>query len=167
MCADYTAITALHKRHHDDYEEAKEQIRKALGDISAIEVFGSQVLVAAYVRPNKTTTGLYLSVKMQTEDIWQGKAVLVLKLGPSAYDGDDSYLRAIFGDRNPLAPGDWVFVRAADGHPMSLIGDGGERVMAKDHRGGEVPIFDWDGWPCRVVPAESIIGRINKPHSIV
>lgn len=162
-----TVVSHLHTHHHDDYDEAKAQIHRAIGSIEDIEIIGSQVLVAAYVRPNKTANGFYVGTKAQKEDIWQGKAVLVLKLGPSAFDGDEAYLRAMFGDGPSIAPDDWVFVSCASGLPISLIGDGGQRVKGADHRGDPIDIFEWDGWPCRVIPAESIIGRINKPHSVV
>jgi hypothetical protein len=160
-------VTALHGWHHDDYDEAIQQIKTHLGDISDLEVFGRQVVVAVYVRPSKNAAGIYQTAKAQQEDFWQGKAVLVLKCGPDAFSGSEEYARAMFGDKPPPQPDDWVFLRASDGMPINLCGDDAKRVQGKTFGGEMVDIFPWDGWPCRIVSDESIIGRINKPHSLV
>lgn len=158
--------TQLHKLHHDDYGEAVGHIHTMLGSIKDIEVFGRQVLVAVYVRPVKMN-GVYQTKRAQMEDVWQGKAVLVLKLGPDAFQGDDSYVAATFGAGGAPQTGDWLFASQQSGFPVSLSGDGAERVRASDFRGDPVDIYDWDGWPCRIVPDTDFIGRITKPHSIV
>jgi hypothetical protein len=157
----------LHQWHHDDYEEAKRQIYQHLGDTSDLEIFGRQVVVAVYVRPNKTAGGFFLTVDAQKEDVWQGKAVLIVKMGPDAFRGDDSYVEATYGFKGAPRPGDWVFLRAQDGLAVSLCGDGASRAQGKDMRGSAVDIYGWDGWPCRIVADETVIGRINKPHEIV
>lgn len=160
-------ISRLHKHHHDDYDEAKAQIAQAVGSLADIEVFGRQIIVGAYVRPNKTAGGFYIPISAQKEDIWQGKAVLVLRVGPDAFTGNDDYVRAVFGPKGAPVPGDWVFLRSDSGLQVSLCGDGAERVKGKDHRGEPIDLYDWDGWPCRIVADDSIIGRINKPHTVV
>lgn len=160
-------ISALHKWHHDDYNEAKQQIHLMIGSLNDIEVFGRQVLVAMYVRPPQKANGLYMTSKQQEEDIYQGKAGLVLKVGPGAFQGDQSYISGTFGTRGAPVLEDWVFIRASSGFPLNLIGEGAQRIKVASFGGREIDMFDWDGWPCRIVDDEAFIGRINKPHHIV
>jgi len=160
-------VSMLHKWHHDDYDEAKAQIHQSLGSIADLEVFGRQVLVAVYIRPNKSQTGLYQTVNAQKEDIYQGKAALILKCGPGAFKGEDSYVKAMFGDMPTPEPGDWVFVRPSDGLSISLCGDGASRPQGKTFHDEDVDLFAWDGWPCRILSDDSLIGRMNKPHTLV
>lgn len=162
-----STVSNLHNWHHDDYDEAIGQIRKSLGSIDDIEVFGRQVLVAVYVRPNKNKAGIYQTTAQQSEDIWQGKTVLVLKAGPDAFQGDASYARAMFGAMPAPVQHDWVFLRASDGVPVNLCGDGAERPQGSTFGGDMVDIWPWDGWPCRIISDDAIIGRINKPHTLV
>lgn len=159
--------TKLHNWHHDNYDEAKLQILQAIGSTDDLEIFGKTVLVAPYIRPEKTATGLFMTKKQQSEDIYQGKAVLIVKCGPDAFNGDASWLAANFGDRKPPEPGDWCFLRADSGFDVSLCGDGAQRVKGKDSVGRAIDVYDWDGWPCRIVSDEHFIGRLNKPHQLV
>ena len=158
----------LHKWHHDDYGIAKQDILRQVGDISECEVFGRQVLCAVYIRPAfNPNNKLTYTEKQQAEDIAQGKAVLVLKLGPSAFDGDEDYLRSMFKDGIAPKPGDWLFARAAAGEPMQISGEGAERVEYEDRRDERQKSYPFDGWPCRVISDESFIGRVDKPHQVV
>jgi len=160
--------TRLHKHGHDDYEVAKQHIHQMIGDFTEIEIFGRQVLVAVYVRPNRNpVTGLFMTTKEQKEDIWQGKAVLVLKCGPDAFQGDDGYVASTFGPGGAPKPGDWLFAAQQSGFPVSLSGDGAARVKAKDHRDEEMDVYEWDGWPCRIVPDDNFIGRLTNPTGVV
>lgn len=161
-------ISAPHWRF-DDYELAKQQMRQSLGDIEDIEVFGRTVLVAVYVRPNTNpTTGFVLaSAKEQSADAWQGKAVLIIKVGPDAFAGDESYVKAMYGPKGVPQVGDWVFMRANDGDSMHLIGDGFERPKGLDFNKRPIDLYDWNGWPCRLIGDTSIIARANKPSVIL
>jgi hypothetical protein len=159
--------TSLHGHHHDDYEQAKREIYQMLGSVDDLEIWGEHVLVAQYVRPNVTKNGLCLTSKSQFEDAHVGKAVMVVKLGPDAFQGTEGWLKAKFGSRPPPEPGDWCFLREDVGVPVQFCGDGAEPVMAKDSVGREKEAYAWRGWPCRIVHHESFIGRINKPHQIV
>jgi hypothetical protein len=160
-------VSNLHNWHHENYESAKAQIYHQIGDIGDLEVFGQQVIVAVYIRPNFTAGGLIAGTKMQKEDIYQGKVVLILKCGPDAFQGDESYAKAMFGDAPPPTVGDWVFLRSQDGTPISMQGEGAARVKVPDRRGDPMDVYDWDGWPCRIVKDDDIIGRAARPHSIV
>ena len=59
------------RMEHDT--DPAEMIRKEMGNISDIEIFHNQVLVAIYIRPEKTKSGLYLSAQTREEDKYQGK----------------------------------------------------------------------------------------------
>lgn len=170
-----SSVSDLHKLHHDNYDSAKDEIHQSLGSIKDIEVWGRQVLVAVYVRPQFTEITdvhgkkqrRFTTAKTQTEDVYQGKAVLILKLGPDAFTGTDEYLKAKFGSMPPPSPGDWVFVRPQEGTPINLCGDGASRPQGEDFKGTPIDLYEWDGWPCRMVNDEAFMGRINKPHEIV
>lgn len=165
-------VSQLHKQGHADYDIAKKEIHQALGNISSEQVWGRQVLCAVYVRPNCTTlpngTMIWVPTSSQEEDIWQGKALLVLALGPSAFKGDESYIKATFPDMANLPKvGDWLYARPNDGIAMSVMGDGASRPQGTDHLGRPVDKFDWDGWPCRILQDESFFGKMTAPHKIV
>jgi hypothetical protein len=161
-------VTRLHKWHHDDYNVAKHQIYQALGDLADIDIFGRQVLVAVYVRPDvNPVTGVYQTIAGMKEDWWQGKSVLILKCGPDAFEGDASYIAATFPANTKPVPGEWMFANANAGIQISLMGENAEKVMTEDRRGEMVPVFDWDGWPCRIIPDDQFLGRIARPHSVI
>lgn len=92
--------------------DPKTEITEKIGDLSKIELFGPEVLVATYVRPEKTAGGIIQTSKTRDEDNWQGKVGLVLKTGSDAF----------FGDGRDLKVGDWVFYRPSDGFDMQVNG---------------------------------------------
>lgn len=164
-------VSQLHKQGHADYEVAKTEIHQALGDISKEEIWGRQVLCAVYVRPSchqiaggKT---VWTTTSAQEEDIWQGKALLVLAMGPNAFQGDQSYLDATFPGGKAPKVGDWLFARPNDGIAMSVMGEGATRPQGKDHLDRPVDKFDWDGWPCRIIQDESFFGKMSTPNKVV
>ena len=73
----------------DHSNDRKTGIMKDIGDLSTFELFNNQVLVAVYVRPKKTKSGIYLPDATVDEDKIQGKVGLVIKEGPLAF-GDES-----------------------------------------------------------------------------
>ena len=160
-------ISNLHNIYHEDYMVAKSQIQEHLGNIDNLDIFGREVLLAVYVRPMKSNKGVHMSAAWQREDVYQGKTALILKMGPGAFQGDESYVKAMFGDHRPPARGDWVMVRPNDGMSVNIRGDGGTRSQVKDFRGDDIDAYGWDGWPCRIVLDEAIIGRLVKPHNVV
>jgi co-chaperonin GroES (HSP10) len=121
-------------------DDPKRSILDQLPDISDLEIFHNQVMVATYIRPERTAGGIYIPDKTLAEDRFQGKVGLVLKLGPLAFV-DDSIAK--FGEVK-LAVGDWVFFRPADGMEF----------FSKDKTGGV---------PCRVFEDTQIKGRVADP----
>lgn len=164
-------VSQLHTQGHADYAQAVKDIHQAVGDISKEQIWGRQVLCAVYVRPNTITRDgktTWIPTGAQEEDIWQGKALLVLKMGPSAFQGDESYLKATFPDLDALPQvGDWLFARPNDGVSMSIMGDAASRPQGADFKGNPVDKFEWDGWPCRILQDDSFFGKMSAPHKIV
>lgn len=168
-------ISRLHRPHYDDYNVAKMHILQALGDLSDLDVFGRNVACAVFIRPNAmpvkmpdgTESVLYMPLKEIKEDWYQSKTVLVLKCGPEAFTGEDSYLAAMFGDTPVPRAGEWLFANANAGIQIHLHGEGGSRPQSVDRRGEPMDIFEWDGWPCRIMSDDNFLGRIAKPHQLV
>jgi len=117
-----------------------EELREDMGDISGIEVFNNQILVAIYLRPNKTKGGIFLTETTRDEDKWQGKVGLVLAKGPTAFQTDDS---PWFQGVEPVEVGQWVYFRPSDGQGLSI-----------------------NGKMCRLLDDTSIRGRLVRPDQI-
>ena len=89
----------------------------AVGDVSGIEVMHNLVLVATYIEPERTPGGVIKPDSAMEENRFQGKAGLVLALGPLAFKDDD---RTKFGGMK-LNAGDWVIARPSDGLEMLKV----------------------------------------------
>lgn len=121
-----------------DVDPAK-TIKDEMGDISDIELFHNQVLIAIYVRPEKTKGGLYLTNNIRDEDKWQGKVGLVVKAGPDAFkDASGKWFNGV-----SVAEGDWVYFRPSDGWQLTI-----------------------HGALCRIIDDVDIRGKITAPDSI-
>lgn len=145
--------SVLHNWGHDSTDKAKSEILGAVGDISDIEIFGSQVLVAPYIRPGKTRGGVIVPGDAAKEDTWQGKVGLILKVGPTAFA---SAKPESYGGRIP-GVGDWVFHDVKDCFQMHLKGAGAKRAEGRD----------FDGWPGRLVYAADLYGRLTSLTTVV
>lgn len=102
-----------------DHEiDPKDKLLKELGDLSNIEIFNNQILVAVYVRPEKTKSGLYLSDSMRSEDQFQGKTGLLVGMGPAAFNDDSGqwFNNATFNLH------DWLVFRPSDGWSIKVNG---------------------------------------------
>jgi co-chaperonin GroES (HSP10) len=101
--------------HNEDPADA---IWRSIGDLSGVEVPYSQVLLGIYKRPPKTVSGIHLPDQVLDEDRYQGKACLVLKVGPMAFvDTDD----VKFGNFK-VCVGEWIVIRPSDGWAVSIHG---------------------------------------------
>ena len=114
-----------------------ETLRKMVGDISKIDILHNQILVAVYIRPEKTKSGIFLADQTRNEDRYQGKAGLVLKKGPLAFVDDEANK---FHGQN-VAVGDWVFYRVSDGFPLVINGQHC-RLLEEVHVKGKIPSPD-------------------------
>ncbi len=102
-------------------------IKKRIGNLKDFTLFGNQILVGVYLRPDKgkeikrndgTVTNLYIPDQTRTEDKHQGKAALVLLKGPSAFVSDEHY---DFKGQN-VKVGDWVSLFVSDGRSIVING---------------------------------------------
>jgi co-chaperonin GroES (HSP10) len=95
-----------------------EQIWNKVGSLEDITLFSNQVLIGIYERPKITKSGIHLSDQTVHEDRHQGKAGLVLKKGPTAFESDANY---DFKGQN-VEPGDWVAIFVSDGRQIVING---------------------------------------------
>jgi co-chaperonin GroES (HSP10) len=99
-------------------KDPKRVLLEQVGDTSSIEIFNMQVLVAVYIRPEKTKGGLFLSDKSRDEDRYQSKVGLILKKGPTAFvDKDGEWFSGL-----DINEGDWVVFRPSDGWNITING---------------------------------------------
>ena len=103
------------KMSHDI--DPREKILAELGDLSGLNVRLNQILVAVYLRPEKTKGGILLPGQARDEDRYQGKVGLVIKKGPLAFVNTDEW---DFG--KPVETGDWVVFRPSDGWSINVNG---------------------------------------------
>jgi len=119
--------------------DPKTDLLKEIGDISDVEVFNNQVLVAIYIRPEQTLGGIILTNNIREEDMWQGKIGLVLKKGPSAFvDDSKNWFNGVDVEVN-----DWVVFRPSDGWGLTVNGN-----------------------MCRLLDDTVIRGRVNHPDTV-
>lgn len=121
-------------------EDPRAKLKAEIGDLSSVSVFTNKVLVAVYVRPNKTKSGIFLSDKTVEEDRYQGKVGLVLKMGPAAFVEKEPYY---WPDGQPIKTDDWVFFRPSDGLSVTI-----------------------NGTLCRMIDDYNIIGTAGQPDQI-
>ena len=103
------------RKMQHDVDPAK-KILDEIGVLSDVKVMFSQVLVAIYQRPEMTQSGLILTPKTLDEDLYQGKAGLVLKLGQMAFEDTESI--KFYGQR--VNVGEWIAIRPSDGMTISI-----------------------------------------------
>lgn len=96
--------------------DPRNEIQKNVGSLDEFTLFGNQVLIGVYQRPEKTASGLYISDKTRSEDEHQGKVGLVLKKGPQAFVDDQD---RTFGGQN-VELGDWVAMWVTDGRKIVI-----------------------------------------------
>lgn len=94
------------------------KIMEELGDLSDVGIFRNRVLVAIYIRPTQTASGIHLADKTTDEDKHQGKVGLVIKMGPQAFvDPDGKWF-----DGQQLKVGDWCYFRPAESWAINIHG---------------------------------------------
>ncbi len=102
---------------HIKPDEQKHALLEKLGDISGIQLTLNRILIAIWVRPEKTAGGLILTENFRDEDKWQGVSGLVVAMGPQAY-ADNPEIE--FGERDRCKVGDWVMFRKGDGMRVNV-----------------------------------------------
>lgn len=127
--------------------DPKQALLNKVGDLSGVEVFGSDLLVALYTPPEKTKSGLIISDRTREEFKFQGKVGLIIKMGSTAYLDDEGNK---FRD---ISVGDWVSFRPSDGWPLQL-----NTLKSRISQDGIVD--------CRVVTDVHIRIRVSHPDTI-
>jgi co-chaperonin GroES (HSP10) len=111
-------ISAHHNIAMLHESDPRETLIKELGDISKVELLNTQVLVAVYIRPEKTKGGIIMATKARDEDRHQSKVGLIIKTGPSAFVDENGKW---FSNLN-LKTGDWIVFRPSDGWNVTVNG---------------------------------------------
>ncbi len=116
----------------------------AIGDYSGYECFHNRVLVATYIRSNKTAGGVLLADNAGTEDRFQSRCGLVLTWGPMAFK-DDSVAK--FGGIK-LKKHDWVVFSPSNAREIFFAAKAAKGVS------------------CRIIEDTMIDGRIDDPSQM-
>jgi co-chaperonin GroES (HSP10) len=122
--------------------------RQAILDLIApalpkIDVLYNRVMVATYIRPEKTKGGIIRPDSNKGEDQWQGKVGLVVKVGTHAFDDDEE--NAFKGVKAKI--GDWVVYKVGDAWEVMV--NGKEQMT------------------CRFVRDTAIIAKVTDPEVIL
>lgn len=118
--------------------DPKDQILEAIGDLSQIELFHNQVLLAVYIRPEKTKSGLILTDSHRDEDRYQSKVGLLVKQGPMAFEQDGNWFSGMSFNEH-----DWLVFRPSDGWSITV-----------------------NGVLCRIFDDVNIKGRVPHPDAV-
>jgi len=119
--------------------DPKVVLKEQIGNIDSFDIYNNQILIAVYVRPEKTKSGIYLTDGLRAEDQYQSKVGLVLKKGPAAFEGDDSLW---FKDMK-IELDDWIVFRPSEGWAITV-----------------------NGVLCRMLDDTSVRGKIDVPDKI-
>jgi hypothetical protein len=116
-------------------EDFKKNVFKILGDLSGVDVMFNMILLAIYIRPEMTAGKIIRPTSNVQEDVWQGKAGLVLKRGPNAFEDDGEY--NFHGQTVDV--GEWCVFKVGDAWslninnvPCRLVRDSNIRLKVKD-----------------------------------
>lgn len=109
-------VTARNTARLSQAADPKQALLDAVGDLSNYDIFHNQILVATYVRPERTAGGIIRPGQNVDEDEYQGKVGLVVKVGPSAFlDTDENDFQG-----QSISVGDWVVYRTGDGWQLTI-----------------------------------------------
>lgn len=118
--------------------DPKLTILEALGDITNVELFHNQVLLATYLRPTKTKSGLILTDSHVDEDKYQSKVGLLVKRGPAAFEQEGPWFEGLEFNEH-----DWLIFRPSEGWSITV-----NNVL------------------CRIFDDINIKGRVQDPDSV-
>lgn len=95
--------------------DPRDHILSELGDLSGYGIANNQLLCAVYIRPKITAGGIHLTDSTVDEDRYQGKAALVVKMGPDAFAETENWQFKVRAE-----VGDWIVFRPSDGWNITL-----------------------------------------------
>ena len=119
--------------------DPREDLLKRLGNLDDVSVFNNHVLVAVYMRPQKTKSGIYLTDKTTDEDKYQSKVGVLVKMGPGAFQDPTG----VWFDQAGVQTGDWLVYRPSDGWSITI-----NNVL------------------CRMMEDTSVKARIQHPDTV-
>lgn len=161
-------MAVLHKAEPTYADELRKEILAAIGNIDHIEVWGQEVLVAAYVTSpyyGERRPGFKRILKgenEQTEDKWQAKSFLVLKLG----DGVEAACKK--SGRQVPRIGGWYYGNVQEHWQLSVRGIDAKGAHDEDDSSKYIRPWGNAGWPCRQVLLADIRGSCGgRPQDIV
>jgi hypothetical protein len=140
-----TSTVSLRQIAEESGSDPRSAVLRVVGDYSGVAVSAQRLLVAVYVRPEKTKGGIYRADHSLAEDRFQAKVGLVLKVGSLAFV--DDAVNKFGGFR--VDPGDWAVFNPTDGMESFFIAENGR-----------------DGTPVRWFADTSIIGKTDDPGRI-
>lgn len=120
---------------YDDkwFEDEKQNIRDRCGWVlDKMRVTLNHILVAIFVRPEKTAGGIINPYAVRDDDIYRGTAGLVLKLGPRCFEDSDVMT---WTEADKFEVGDWVMFRRGDANGFRVSVNGVECINFESERG--------------------------------
>ena len=111
-------VSAHHNIAMNHDIDPREILLKELGDISGLKLANTQFMIAIYIRPEKTKSGLFMPEQARNEDRYQSKMGLIIKMGPSAFKDDTGK----WFEGLDIKVGDWISHRPSDGWNITIRG---------------------------------------------
>lgn len=99
--------------------DPREKLFADIGDISDIALFNNQILIATYIRPEKTKGGIIMTDRARDEDKFQSKIGLIVAKGPSAFQEEEG---GNWFNGRQLDVGEWIVFRPSDGWSLTVNG---------------------------------------------
>jgi co-chaperonin GroES (HSP10) len=134
--------------HHEI--DPRDDLLAKVGKLGHIKLLHNQVLVATYIRPERTKFGLIIPQTTRDEDMYQGKVGLVIAIGPLAFVNDN---QIDFRGQN-VELGSWISYRMSDGWPLTIKGN-----PTSDNPKGE--------WHCRMLQDIDLKAVISHPDDLI
>ena len=127
-------------------EDKQAIIARTTSAVNSMQLFGSRVLVATYVRSSETKSkgGIIFIDKTREEDKHQGKTGLVVALGHHAFKDSE------FWNNEPPKVGDWVMYNIQDTRRIVLVAP--EATSTVDAQ-----------IECRIMEDTAIQGAVDDP----
>lgn len=116
--------------------DPREKLLNDLGDLANIEIFNNKLLLAVYLRPEKTKSGFILPGSNLNEDKYQSKVGLLIKMGASAFQDDSN----VWFQNIEIELHNWLFFKPTNSWSMTV-----------------------NGILCRVIEDSLIEGRVQHP----
>lgn len=135
-------VSDASRRHltNESNEDAIKRTREKIEPfLEGFEILHNCILLVQYRRPDKTAGGIIRTENHKAEDIYQGKAGLVVKIGINAFVDRDG---ATFNGQG-IAINDWAVFVPSSGKQLTVA-----------------------GVECRVLTDTAIFGKIARPDLV-